>query len=175
MKNLLHEEAGQALVELAAVVFLFYIVVIGLIQLVLLGVGWMNGHYLARRAAWHGSYYNHLNDHFGAAPFGPISLQLKRLAANGPLAMPQKISGSRKTGFLYEARYRVKAIGYFNLIWPKGYKVITARAAVVAYPFGTKTGHPMVDQNLRYHPRSLDEVLRALAQKLNLDPVQESF
>ncbi len=107
--------------------------------------------------------------------FGPISLQLKRLAANGPLAMPQKISGSRKTGFLYEARYRVKAIGYFNLIWPKGYKVITARAAVVAYPFGTKTGHPMVDQNLRYHPRSLDEVLRALAQKLNLDPVQESF
>ncbi len=175
MKNLLQQEDGQALVELAAAMFLFYVAVIGIVQVTLLASGWINVHYLARRAAWHGSYYNHLNDRFGTSAFGPISSQLKRLGANEPLDLPQKISGSRKTGFVYEAHYRVKAIGYFKLVWPKGYKLLSARSMVVAYPFGTKSGHPLMDRNAKQHPRPLSSLLRALVQKLNIDPAKESF
>ena len=97
MNALVKNQKAQALVELTLVIMLFYIFVIGIIQVVMIGYGWINLHQLARRAAWHGHYYNNtFSDTFGRHRFGPINQQLSQLARGFNFSKPKRIGGSQK-------------------------------------------------------------------------------
>jgi len=120
---MLQETQGQALVELALVIFLFYIVITGVLQLAMLGSAQIRCQEAVRRAAWLRNTYNNGNLNHNKEEVKAI-LDLK--------ADPVQTSGTRETGMAYQATYTVPAIGFLKLFSPQGF-TLHAQSAVIAY------------------------------------------
>lgn len=152
MKNLLRSQKGQALVELALVFMLFYIFVIGIAQLVLIGSGWMKVHQASRRVVWAGNQMGHTN-----IPW--IKNQLTYL-----LKLPENqldihiVGGNHRTeGKIFEIRTTVKTLGPFRAVWPKGYK-IKVRSGVIAH-----NPHPLVDSLAQKGMKEVSQLIGEIA------------
>jgi hypothetical protein len=123
MDRRLRETRGQAFVELAMVVFLFYMVITAVIQFVLLGSAQIRCQEAARRAAWLRNIYHNSPaiNHNGEEVKQILPLQ------NDPI----KISGSLEKGMAFKADYTVPSIGFFHIFKPEGFP-ISAQSAVIA-------------------------------------------
>ncbi len=127
-------EHGQALVELALVLFLFVCVLMGVVQWVMLGSAQLKLERTVRRAAWLGNVYNN-------AWINGTREEIRRLQPEA--RFPIKLSGSRETGMTYQASCTVPAIGMFRLFKPRGF-VLKAQSRVIAYapaPESTRSTH----------------------------------
>jgi hypothetical protein len=122
MKKFLKDNRGQALVELALVVFLFYLVITGVLQLVMLGSAQLRCQEAARRAAWLRNVYHNSPD---------INHNGEEVQAILPATIT-KTGGSEAAGMVFQAAYTVPAIGFFKVFSPQGF-ALHAQSAVVAY------------------------------------------
>jgi len=135
MRRLRRDIRGQAFVELALVIFLFYLFITGVMQLVMLGSAQIKCQQAARRAAVLLNIYNnapHINDNW------------QQVQAILPGCTQEKLSGNRDEGYAYKLAYKVPAIGFFRLTHPDGFP-ISARGAVIAY-----NPHPEVSKHLNH-------------------------
>jgi hypothetical protein len=122
MKKFLQENRGQALVELALVVFLFYLVITGILQLALIGSAQLRCQEAARRAAWLRNIYHNSPS---------INHNGEEVQAILPVTIT-KLGGSEADGLVFQAAYTVPAIGFFRVFSPQGF-TLHAQSAVVAY------------------------------------------
>jgi TadE-like protein len=124
-EHLLKSQHGQSFVELALVVFLFTLFIIGIMQFVMLGTAKIKCQIAARRAAWNMSLFNN-------AEMERHKQQRLNLLPNSE--KPKRIDqhGSREKGMAFEISTKVRAIGFFQVLKPDGF-TITAQSAVISY------------------------------------------
>jgi hypothetical protein len=122
MKSLFRENHGQALVELALVIFLFYLVITGILQLAMLGSAQIRCQEAVRRAAWLRNIYHNSPDinHNGAEVQAILPVKV------------EKIGGNEAQGMVFKATYQVPAVGFFRVFSPQGF-TLQAQSAVIAY------------------------------------------
>ncbi|MCK5241802.1 pilus assembly protein [bacterium] len=123
MRRLLRSQKGQSFVELALVVFLFTLFIIGIMQFVMLGTAQIRCQLAARRAAWHISNCNHLD-------FQPH--HRKEVNALAPGFEIVENPGNQQKGKVTKISTKVRAIGFFHWVNPDGF-TITAQSSVIAY------------------------------------------
>jgi hypothetical protein len=123
MKSSRSRQGGQAFVELALILFLFFLVTTAVLQLVWLGSAQMRCQLAARRAAWLFNTFNNAN----------LTQQVDdELLTILPGCKWAKIGGKQEEGIAYQITYTVPALGYFRLASPNGFPV-SARSAVISY------------------------------------------
>lgn len=123
MRRFLHSQKGQALVELALVVFLFTFFTLGVVQLIMLGTAHIKCHQAARRAAWIVGEVNH-------AQWPTHLKQIQGILPGCEVDPPYP--GSRESGRKATVHYHVPAIGPFRMIKRDGFD-ISASSAVISY------------------------------------------
>jgi hypothetical protein len=124
MKRLRRDEQGQAVVELALVVFVFALFTTGIIQLIWIGTAQMKCQAAAREAAKHVNLFNQANWEKSVA-------RIQRLLP-GCRVDPQAPGNWKEEGRVVTVRYTVRPIGFFHLLRPQGFEV-SAKSAVIAY------------------------------------------
>ncbi len=123
MRRFLHSQKGQALVELALVVFLFTFFTLGVVQLIMLGTAHIKCHQAARRAAWIAGIFNHVK----------MEEHIDEINAILPgCEIDPHTPGSREAGRKVTVRYHVRAIGPFRMIKKDGFD-ISATSAAISY------------------------------------------
>jgi hypothetical protein len=129
----LRSQRGQAFTELALVLFLFFMVITAVMQVVWIGSAQLRCQQAARRAAWHWNFWNNAD----LQGEGQRQLQAILPGCTGPFP----VGGFQQdAGTAFEVHYTVPAIGFFRLVKPSGFR-IKARSAVIAYnerPVGNK-------------------------------------
>ncbi|MEW6516624.1 MAG: TadE family protein [candidate division FCPU426 bacterium] len=123
MKPVRRNEQGQAVVELALVVFLFAFFATGIIQLVWIGMAQLRCQTAAREAAKLVNLFNNTNMR-GFSDHVPYLLPGCRLDTSAP-------GNSDDEGRVVTVRYTVQPIGFFRLLRPQGFEV-SAKSAVIA-------------------------------------------
>lgn len=137
MRRFLHSQKGQALVELALVVFIFTFFTLGVVQLIMLGTAHIKCHQAARRAAWIAGTLNHVN----------WDRQRNEIQAILPgCTIEPHTPGSREAGRTATVHYHVPAIGPFRLIKPGGFD-ISASSAAISYNEKPKV-HDLLTQGI---------------------------
>ncbi len=130
MIRLLACRRGQAFTELALVLFLFFLFIMGLMQLVMLGRAQIQLQHAARRAA---VVYNVWNN---AAVRDQDQAQIQALL---PGCNVDSATGGNDEGTTVKVSYVVPAIGFFRLARPGGFK-LTCQSAAIAYNPEPKAG-----------------------------------
>ena len=107
-------------------------------QLAMIGSAQIRLQQAVRRAAWLRNTYNNGN------------LNNNKEEVKGILNLtddPVQVSGDRETGMAYQATYTVPAMGFFQLLSPKGF-TLKAQSAVIAYnpnPYLAAAGESLTD------------------------------
>lgn len=122
MNRLLRSQKGQALVELALVVFIFTLFALGIVQLIWLGSAHIKCHQAARRAAWI----------TGAANHAELPNAKKHIQAILPGCDLEYSSGNQERGKKVTVHYKVPAIGPFRVLGKTNFN-ISASSAVISY------------------------------------------
>lgn len=123
MNRRLRNEQGQAVVELALVVFLFALFTTGIIQLIWIGMAHMRCQAVAREAAKYSNLFNH-------AQFQVPQSHIQRLLPGCRVDPAQ--GNQQKEGRAVTVRYTVRPIGFFRMFRPNGFEV-AAKSAVIGY------------------------------------------
>ncbi len=122
MKTFLRDDRGQAFLELALVLFLFFLFLTGILQLALLGSAKIKCQHVARRAAWVIGTFNHADWHE------------QELTYLFPDHQVEKLSGNREEGYAVQASCHVPSVGFFRLpLFRPGGFTVSSREAVIAY------------------------------------------
>lgn len=123
MTRLRRNEHGQAVVELALVVFLFALFTTGIIQLIWIGAAHMRCQAAAREAAKYSNLFNH-------AQFQVPQSHIQRVLPG--CRVDPAHGNQKKEGRVVTVRYTVRPIGFFRALRPEGFEV-SAKSAVIAH------------------------------------------
>jgi hypothetical protein len=124
MIRLRGDERGQAVVELALVVFVFALFATGIIQLIWIGTAQMKCQSAAREAAKWVNLFNSAN-------MQGCQARIQRLLP-GCRVDSEAPGKNENEGRVVTVRYTVRPIGFFHLLRPQGFEV-SAKSAVIAY------------------------------------------
>lgn len=149
MRRLAAGRGGQAFVELALVLGLFFLVITAILQLVWIGSAQIRCHEAARRAAWHLSVYGNLSLNDGEAHIRTLL----------PKYEVQDVSGDRETGYACTITSEVPALGYFRLGGRKTFTV-RSRSAVIGY-----NPTPAVSRLAKQGIKSISEWISAMFKR----------